>query len=164
MHRAYLGLGSNLGDRLANLRAALAHLRGVRACSSVYETEALTVEPQPAFYNAVVEVEVEEGPRALLQRCVALEAALGRRRTALQAPRIIDVDLLLYDELVAAWPELVIPHPAIAHRAFVLRPLTEIAPGLRDPRDGRALLEQLAVAERSQKIWRVATLLEDVGS
>ena len=164
MHHAYLGLGSNLGDRLANLRAALARLRGVRACSSVYETEALTVEPQPAFYNAVVEVEVEEGPRALLQRCLALEAALGRRRTTLQAPRIIDVDLLLYDELVAAWPELVLPHPALAHRAFVLRPLAELAPGLRDPRDGRVLHDLLAVLERTQRMRRIGSLAEDRGS
>jgi len=158
MHRAYLGLGSNLGDRLANLRAALARLPKVRSCSSVYETAALTVEPQPAFYNAVVEVEVEEEPRALLQRCVVLEAALGRRRTMLQAPRIIDVDLLLYDELVAAWPELVLPHPAIAHRAFVLRPLTEIAPNARDPRDGQALSELLVVVEQTQSIRRIGRL------
>lgn len=156
LHRAYLGIGSNLGDRLSNLRAAVARLPGVHACSSVYETAALTVEPQPPFYNAVALVQVEEGPRQLLQRCLALEAALGRRRTTLQAPRAIDLDLLLYDEICAAWPELVVPHPELARRAFVLRPLTELAPELRDPRDGRVLRELLAPLERTQQVRRVA--------
>ena len=156
----YVGLGSNLGDREALLGRALAGLdrHGVRTrrVSSVYESEPVgPVREQPAFYNAVAEVETELSPRDTLRACLDVERELGRERHVPQGPRNIDLDLLLADDLVARWPELVLPHPALTLRAFVLRPLLELRPDLADPRDGTLLSVHLARIESTQVLRRL---------
>jgi len=141
MITAYLGLGANLGDRAGAIAAALAALEaaGVRvgARSPLYETDPVAPEPQPLYLNAVARVETELGPRALLALCLRVEDALGRKRPAGQAaaPRVIDVDLLLYgDAVIDEAPDLVVPHPRLLERAFVRIPLADVArPGLVHP-------------------------------
>ena len=129
---AYIGLGSNLGDRLANLRAAVRRLRGtagleVTRCSGVYETLPWGVEDQPTFLNAVVEVSTCLGPHTLLHVCLEIECGLGRQRDVRWGPRLIDLDVLLYGEERIESAELTIPHPCLEQRAFVLAPLAELA-------------------------------------
>ncbi len=132
VHRAFLGLGSNLGDRAANLLAAVDLMaeRGivVKRASSVWETSPIPAD-QPPFLNAAVEVETCLDPLPLLRVLQQIETDLGRRPTRRWGPRPIDLDILFYDDLVVATPELVIPHPEAADRRFVLVPLSEICPG-----------------------------------
>lgn len=128
---AFLGLGSNVGDRLANLRGAvelLADTPGVRVVRSsrVYETDPFGGSPQPDFLNAVLEVETDLAPRALLERCLEVEVELGRVRDERWGPRTLDVDVLTYGEERVDEPGLTIPHPRMHERAFVLVPLTEL--------------------------------------
>jgi 2-amino-4-hydroxy-6-hydroxymethyldihydropteridine diphosphokinase len=134
---AYLSLGSNLGDRAANLQEAirrLGELGSVQAISRFYETEPVEVErQQPWFLNCALKLETELMPRPLLARTLALELAMGRRRTEKKGPRTIDIDIVLFGDAVVAAPELSIPHPAMQHRRFVLEPLAEIAPEARHP-------------------------------
>lgn len=137
MSRAVLGLGTNLGDRLENLRLAVAALGAlphtcVEAVSSVYETEPVGYADQPAFLNAAAVVETGLSPRALLGACLGIEAAMGRRRTFRNAPRILDIDVLLVEGVEMAEEELTLPHPRMAQRGFVLVPLEELFPG-HDP-------------------------------
>jgi 2-amino-4-hydroxy-6-hydroxymethyldihydropteridine diphosphokinase len=127
---AYLALGSNLGDRLATLRRAVDLLNArsgieVLRSSRVYETEPVG-PPQPAYLNAVIEVRTELEPRALLEECLAVEDELGRVRAERWGPRTIDVDVLTYDEREVAEADLVVPHPRMHERAFVLVPLGEL--------------------------------------
>jgi len=162
-HTAYLGLGSNLGDRRANLEQALWRLQDtdlrVIQVSSVYESAPVGPCPdQPAFYNAVAHVRADLTPRELLGRCLQVEAQLGRVRGVPKGPRPIDIDMLLVDDLVASWPELELPHPQLTRRAFVLAPLMEIAPLTTDPRDGALLCCQIGALLRSQSILRVGRL------
>jgi 2-amino-4-hydroxy-6-hydroxymethyldihydropteridine diphosphokinase len=129
--RAFLGLGSNLGDREANLRAALAALPGVSAVSPVYETEPVGGPPgQGPFLNLVVELDTDLSPRALLRVAKRLEEAAGRRPGPRNGPRPLDVDVLLVGDLVVDEPDLVVPHPRMRERRFVLRPLADLAPEL----------------------------------
>ena len=130
--KAYLALGSNLGDRLENLREAvrlLADADGVEVTRSsrIYETEPVG-PPQPPYLNAVVEVETTRSPRELLEACRAVENALGRVRTERWGARTIDVDVLTYDDQTVDEPDLVIPHPRMHERGFVLVPLGELDP------------------------------------
>jgi 2-amino-4-hydroxy-6-hydroxymethyldihydropteridine diphosphokinase len=144
---AYLGLGSNLGDRAALIEVALAALAAagvaVRARSPLYETDPVTVDPQPLYLNAAARVETALAPDALLALCLATERALGRRRppgAAGPAPRPIDIDLLLYGDAIVDQPGLVVPHPRLLARAFVRIPLADVAaPGLRHPTTGEPL-------------------------
>lgn len=144
---AYLGLGSNLGDRAALIAAALGELEAagvsVRARAPLYETEPVTAEPQPLFLNGAARVETTLPPEALLALCLAVERALGRDRppgVASPAPRPIDVDLLLYGDVVIDRPGLVVPHPRLLERPFVRIPLSDVAlPGLRHPVTGEPL-------------------------
>lgn len=134
--RAYLGLGTNLGDRLANLgqaRSALSPAARLVRASSIYETAPWGFIDQPAFLNQVLEVETDLFPLDLLNAVKDLEVTLGRRPTFLYGPRQIDIDILLYADLYLDLPGLVIPHPHLAERAFVLVPLAELAPGLVHP-------------------------------
>ena len=135
-HIIYLGLGTNLGDRQANLQDAVAGLIpkvGVLRVYSVYETEPWGYRDQPACLNQVLEGETDLQPLDLLLFLKNLELTLGRQATFLYGPRLIDLDILFYDQAVINQPELVIPHPRLAERAFMLVPLTELAPELRHP-------------------------------
>ena len=154
--RAYLSLGSNLGGREANLRRALELLgKGaglkVVAVSSLYQTSPVGYTEQPDFVNLAAEVETSLGPHGLLRRCLEVEDEMGRVREERWGPRLIDVDVLLYGEEVVNDEELVLPHPEMLNRAFVLVPLLEIAPALTMP-DGRpaaGALEDLTPAEKA---------------
>ncbi|HKJ91919.1 MAG TPA: 2-amino-4-hydroxy-6-hydroxymethyldihydropteridine diphosphokinase [Longimicrobiales bacterium] len=140
MASAYLGIGSNLGDRDANLAGALELLDarvGIDAVSSVYESEPVGYTAQPDFLNLVARVRTELAPRDLLEALQGVERELGRERHFRNAPRVIDVDLLLYDQLELSEPGLTVPHPRMLERDFVLRPLVELEPELRHPEAGR---------------------------
>jgi 2-amino-4-hydroxy-6-hydroxymethyldihydropteridine diphosphokinase len=153
-----------VGDRLANLRAAAEGLAGhsdieLTGSSSVYETEAMEdAAGQRDFYNAVVEAETGMGPRDLLAACKEVERALGREPSDRRhAPRPIDVDLLLFGDLRLDEGDLVIPHPGVARRRFVLVPLLELAPALALPGGGPLAAARAALGE-DQRVTRVAAL------
>jgi 2-amino-4-hydroxy-6-hydroxymethyldihydropteridine diphosphokinase len=139
MNTAYLGLGSNLGNRLAFLRGGRDILADSPAfelvlASGVYETGAVGGPPDnPFFLNAVLEIQTSLDPAALLEVCLAAEDEFGRSRPIRWAPRTLDVDILFYADRVLAEEDLIIPHPRLQERAFVLVPLKEIAPDLRHP-------------------------------
>ena len=145
---AYLSLGSNLGDRAANLRTGIQRLAPfgrVLAVSSLYETEPVdTSIPQEWFLNCVVALETDLPPRRLLDATLKLEEEMGRRRDQAKGPRTLDIDILLFDGLVVGAQGLTIPHPAMQNRRFVLEPLAEIAPLLRHPVLKRTIAELLA--------------------
>ncbi len=128
--RAYLGLGSNLGDRRAHLRAAVAALPDVVAVSPVYETDPVGGPPgQDAYLNMVVALETDLSPRELLEVAHRLEDVAGRVRAERHGPRTLDVDVLLVGDLTVHEPDLVVPHPRMWERRFVLAPLTDLAVG-----------------------------------
>ena len=132
----YLSLGSNLGDRAANLHAAIAQLGAagpVRAVSALYETQPVDVPDQPWFLNCAVALETESTPRELLKFVLAIEEKMGRLRMREKGPRKIDIDILLFGERMVEEPGLKIPHPSLHERRFVLEPLVEIAPEVRHP-------------------------------
>jgi 2-amino-4-hydroxy-6-hydroxymethyldihydropteridine diphosphokinase len=134
--RAFLGLGSNLGDRLGHLERAVALLRArgdLAAVSPVYETEPVGGPAQSPYLNAVVELDTEDSPRALLERCRSLERDAGRVRTVRFGPRTLDADVLLVGDEVVAEPDLIVPHPRLFERRFVLAPLADLAPELVPP-------------------------------
>jgi len=158
---AYLSLGSNLGDRAANLRTGiqrLARLGRVLAVSSLYETEPVdTSIPQEWFLNCVVALETDLPPRRLLDATLKLEEEMGRRRDQVKGPRTLDIDILLFDGLVVGAQGLTIPHPAMQHRRFVLEPLAEIAPRVRHPVLKRTVAEMLADLPRDSGAVRKFT-------
>jgi len=128
--RAYLGLGANLGDSRATLRAAVAALPDVVAVSPLYETEAMGGPPdQPPYLNLVVALDTDLSPRELLDLAHRLEDAAGRVRTEANGPRTLDVDVLLVGDLTVDEPDLVVPHPRMWRRRFVLAPLADLAEG-----------------------------------
>jgi 2-amino-4-hydroxy-6-hydroxymethyldihydropteridine diphosphokinase len=136
MARAFVGLGANLGDREASIRQA-ARLVGASRLSTIRETEPWGFADQPMFLNAVAEVDTELSARQLLDRLLEIERELGRERGGPRyGPRTVDLDLLLYGDLVLDEPGLTVPHPRIAERAFVLEPLFELDPGLFVPGQG----------------------------
>ncbi len=151
MATAYLGLGSNLGDRLALLREArraLGLTQGLRvsASSPLYETEPVGGPPGQGLYlNAVLEVEADLPPRRLLETALALETRLGRRRETPGGARTLDIDLLLFGDDILEEPGLILPHPRLHLRRFVLAPLCDLAPHLPHPVLGRTLGELLEV-------------------
>ncbi|OLC53678.1 MAG: 2-amino-4-hydroxy-6-hydroxymethyldihydropteridine diphosphokinase [Chloroflexi bacterium 13_1_40CM_4_68_4] len=146
MSRAAIGLGSNIGDREAMLRAAITRIGAlgrIEAASSLYETAPWGETDQPAFLNAAVLIDTDLSPRQLLDALLAIELALGRDRSVGRrwGPRAIDLDLLLYEDRVEDGDELVLPHPRLHDRGFVLVPLAEIAPELVHPRLGVTVAE-----------------------
>jgi len=156
--KAFIGLGANLGDPESQVRralAALAELPGTRllAASSLYHSAPVGVIAQPEFINAVAAAETTLTARALLEALLAAERRFGRRRDFPGAPRTLDLDLLLYGDRVIAEPGLVVPHPRMHERAFVLAPLAEIAPDISIPGKGRA--GALLAACTDQKIEKI---------
>ncbi|MDI6697234.1 MAG: 2-amino-4-hydroxy-6-hydroxymethyldihydropteridine diphosphokinase [Anaerolineales bacterium] len=147
----YLALGSNLGDRLANLQAAQKALPPtvrVLAASPVYETPPWGYADQPAFLNQVIQVETDLEPFDLLKMLKSLETQLGRTPGPRYGPRLIDLDILFYDDLVFDAPGLTLPHPRIEERAFVLTPLADLAPDLRHPVSGLTIQGMLQRVDR----------------
>jgi 2-amino-4-hydroxy-6-hydroxymethyldihydropteridine diphosphokinase len=163
--KIYLSLGSNLGNREKALTLAIDLLRSpavtLLRASSVYETEPMDVPDQPWFLNVVLEGETSLFPKQLLAHTARVERELGRRRSVPKGPRTIDIDILLYGRVVVDTPDLVIPHPRLAERRFVLEPLSELAPELRHPVTQRTVSEMLA-AVRHQAVRKAAFVLPKV--
>jgi 2-amino-4-hydroxy-6-hydroxymethyldihydropteridine diphosphokinase len=143
-HIVYLALGTNLGDRLANLKQAISSLTpqlDVKAKSQVYETPPWGFEDQPKFLNQAIRAKTYLDPEPLLKHLKRLEVALGRKESFLNGPRLLDIDILFYDDLVVDKPSLVIPHPRLHERGFVLLPLMDIAPDLVHPVTKKSIRE-----------------------
>jgi 2-amino-4-hydroxy-6-hydroxymethyldihydropteridine diphosphokinase len=135
-HFVYLSLGSNVGDREAQLRDAetrLAAVGRVVAVSSFYETEPVEFTQQPWFLNCALALETSKTPQQLIAAILRIEEEMGRQRVQKKGPRSIDIDILLFDDVILDSPELTIPHPALQQRRFVLEPLAEIAPEVLHP-------------------------------
>jgi 2-amino-4-hydroxy-6-hydroxymethyldihydropteridine diphosphokinase len=144
----YLSLGSNIGDREAMLQSALEALTAaevtVSRTSSLYETEPRDLRDQPWFLNLAAECRTDCFPVQLLQRIQKIESNLGRKRIVAKGPRTIDIDIILYGNAVVRTTKLEIPHPRFRERRFVLAPLAELAPTVRDPVTGRKITELLS--------------------
>ena len=158
MKTIYLGLGSNVGDRRANLASATERLNSagilVTRQSSIYETEPRDLPDQPWFLNQVIEAETGLFPKRLLARVQRVEREMGRKRAIAKGPRNIDIDILLFGDFVVAGADLAIPHPGIAERRFVLEPLAELAPDLRHPVTRKTMREML-LAVATQAVRRL---------
>jgi 2-amino-4-hydroxy-6-hydroxymethyldihydropteridine diphosphokinase len=163
LRTAYLSLGSNLGDRAANLRAALAQLEAagrLLTVSALYETQPVDfpddvpddLPGQPWFLNCVAAIETEMTPRELLTFALRIEAEMGRLRMKEKGPRNIDIDVVLFGDRVVDEPGLKIPHPAMHRRRFVLEPLVEIAPAARHPVLGKTAQQLLAELPEGQSV------------
>jgi len=160
LHQAFIGLGSNLGDRLRWLQHAVINLQEtagieVSRVSSVYETEPIGPVTQGWFFNAVVEINTSLDPMALLTRTQNIEQALERVRRSRWGPRTIDLDILLYDGLEVRTATLEIPHPEVCNRAFVMIPLLELVPDITLP-DGTRISRCLNRLEPPQRVHCVA--------
>jgi 2-amino-4-hydroxy-6-hydroxymethyldihydropteridine diphosphokinase len=152
-HIVYLGLGSNLGDRKANLQAAIEGIEPVArllAASPIYQTPPWGYFAQPDFLNQVIRVETDQSPSELLVYMKDLETRLGRTATVRYGPRTIDIDILFYDDLILDEPGLTIPHPRIQGRAFVLVPLADLAPDMLHPLEGKTISAMLEQVDRSE--------------
>lgn len=160
MSIAYIGLGSNIGDKTGNLKRAIEELGKVSgsevlAVSSFYKTEPVGGVEQDWFINAVAKIETGLSPRELLKALLDIERNLGRIRDTKWGPRIIDLDILLYDDLVIEEEGLAVPHPYLHERGFALAPLAEIAPAYVHPRLKKSISELLSVLKGSKKIERM---------
>jgi 2-amino-4-hydroxy-6-hydroxymethyldihydropteridine diphosphokinase len=158
LSKAYLSLGSNVGERDAQLREALTRLSALGRLanvSSFYETEPIEFTEQPWFLNGVVELETRLTPAELMISLLGIEAEMGRRRLQKKGPRRIDLDILLFDSVVTASAKLTIPHPAMHQRRFVLEPLAEIAPGVRHPLLKQTILELREALPEGQAVKKI---------
>ncbi|MBZ5567575.1 MAG: 2-amino-4-hydroxy-6-hydroxymethyldihydropteridine diphosphokinase [Acidobacteriia bacterium] len=154
---AYLSLGSNIGDRQANLRRAierLSELGEVTAVSSYYETEPVDFLVQPWFLNCALALATDQMPRQFLAALQRIERELGRKRLQPKGPRVIDLDILLFGSSVVETAQLTIPHPALHERRFVLEPLAEIAPEVRHPVFKRTIRELRDALPPGQRVKR----------
>jgi len=156
--KAFVGLGANLGEPETQVRRAITALEAIPktrllAASSLYRSAPVGVGEQPDFINAVAEIETGLGARALLDELLAIEARFGRRRDFPGAPRTLDLDLLLYGDQVIAELELVVPHPRMHERAFVLAPLAEIASPAIVP--GKGAVAALLASCANQKVEKL---------
>jgi 2-amino-4-hydroxy-6-hydroxymethyldihydropteridine diphosphokinase len=155
MSTVYIALGSNLGNRQANMAMALRMLpplARVDAVSPLYESPPQPPAPPPPYLNAAARIITGLGPDALLRHLKQIEHLIGRRSRERWSPRPIDLDIALYDDLVLDTPDLKIPHPRIAERAFVLKPLLDIEPDLKHPVTGKRLADTLAAVQRSELV------------
>jgi 2-amino-4-hydroxy-6-hydroxymethyldihydropteridine diphosphokinase len=157
--KAFVGLGANLGEPKAQVRRAIAALGAIPmtrllAASSLYRSAPVGVGEQPDFINAVAAIETGLSARALLDKLLAIEARFGRRRDVPGSPRTLDLDLLLYGDRVIAEPDLIVPHPRMHERAFVLAPLAEIAPDALVPEKGP--VAALLAASKNQKVKKLS--------
>ena len=159
--RVFLSLGSNLGDRVGNIRKALKQLAEagvvITRVSSFYRTEPMDFRPQAWFVNCVAEAETRLMPMQLLKAVKLVERALGRRPAVAKRPRPIDIDILLYENVVMRSAALSIPHERMGERRFVLLPLRELAGNLRHPVSRRTVYEMLAEAGDTSQVVRLAT-------
>ncbi len=156
--RCFIALGANLGDPVVTVKAAILALRGLPqtefiAASSLYRTAPVGLKHQPDFINAVVELVAVSSAPTLLEALFAIEERFGRQRSVKNAPRTLDLDLLLYGDTVTDDPQLTLPHPRLHERAFVLAPLAEIAPQLTIP--GRGRVSDLLLCCADQQIARL---------
>lgn len=156
MTTIYLALGSNIGDRQAHINRALEMLApeiAVRKRSSIYETKPMYVQGQSEFFNMVCEVETDLSPEEVMQKITAIQHAFGAHEH--NGPRAVDIDLIFYGNQVIRTPSFTIPHPKFHERDFVLRPLIEIAPAMRDPESGTTMQEFLdEIPESARTIIR----------
>jgi len=160
MHIAFIGLGSNIGDKVANLKKAIEELGKIQgnkvlAVSSFYKTEPVGGVEQDWFVNAAAKVETGLAPKSLLKALLDIEKNLGRVRDIKWGPRIIDLDILLYDDLIIAEEGLIIPHPYLYERGFVLVPLAEIAAEVMHPELKKSMSELMNGLHDNKKIERV---------
>ena len=154
----YLSLGSNLGDRAANLGSALEQVTAagrLLAASALYETQPVDVPEQPWFLNCVAAIETQKTPAEFMRLALRIEAAMGRLRMREKGSRNIDIDILLFGDRVVDEPGLTIPHRAMHRRRFVLEPLVEIAPEARHPVLGKTVTELLEALPRGQAVRRL---------
>lgn len=169
MNEVYLSLGSNIGDRLEYIREAVQMLHNqeeinVVNTSSVYETDPVGYEEQALFLNIAIQIETSLNPLSLLEQCQKIESELGRKRIIRWGPRTIDLDILLYNQENIVSEKLIIPHPRIEERAFVLVPLIEIAPDIKLPNKPILLKESLQLLRDREgvRVWRQQKNGEDV--
>jgi 2-amino-4-hydroxy-6-hydroxymethyldihydropteridine diphosphokinase len=162
MRIIFLSLGSNLGDRAANLRAAIVALEGagvrVQRVSSLYETEPVDFLEQPWFLNCVLEGETDAPAQTLLNELRRIEARMGSKKLVAKGPRLLDVDILLYGDETVDTPELQVPHPRMTERRFVLEPLAEIAPELRHPSWSGTVSDLLARTPDRSEVRRLGEI------
>ncbi|CAM2363476.1 2-amino-4-hydroxy-6-hydroxymethyldihydropteridine diphosphokinase [Listeria seeligeri] len=157
MAKAFLSIGTNIGERLDNLNSAVSGLAAVEQIkiikvSSVYETDAVGYEDQAAFLNIVVEIETSFAPVELLDFCLALELELGRVRLFKWGPRLIDIDILLYEDVKLDTEKLKIPHPYMKERAFVMIPLIEISPDKANIQVNQVVLAEQGVRKSKKQV------------
>lgn len=164
MVRAYLGLGTNMGDKEANIRTALRHLgaeRGIKVIrtASMYHTEPVGFAEQEWFVNTVAEIETSIPPFELMSQLLIIENRMGRKRNIYWGPRVIDLDLLLYGDIRLTIPGLQIPHPRMTSRAFVMVPLAELEPEmLLDGRRADNLAAELSTVQKIERLSPVTTI------
>jgi len=159
MHKAYILLGTNLGNRLSYLQQAASYIAQqvgeVSATSSIYETAAWGLTDQPSFYNQVLVVKTDVEPENLMQQLLDIETQLGRIRTIKFGPRTIDIDILLIDDLVNQSAILQLPHPALPQRKFALMPLVEVAPNLLHPVEKKTISQLLQACTDTLDVQKI---------